>query len=1079
MKAMDAEFSKAYNRLNTAQKAAVDTIDGPVLVVAGPGTGKTQLLSMRVANILQKTDTDPANILCLTFTNFAATNMRERLNRLIGSGAHKVMVRTFHSFAAEIMNTYPDYFWNGAALRIVPDAIQLEIIQDILGQLPLDNPLAVKFAGNYTAVSDVQQALRLTKEAGLTPSKLAAMLAVNVAYLDVIEPHLIDLLSPTLSIKKLSALRTAIEALPDQPIDESVTPLASLSTVLKTSLAQAIDSDLNEGKTTETGKWKRRWLQTVAGEKGMFDERRRNAWWYALVEVYERYRDQLHARGYYDYSDMIIEVIIQLEQHPELRAQVQEHYLYVLIDEFQDTNAAQLRFSHLVASHPATESKPNLMVVGDDDQSIFAFNGAELNNMLRFQQTYPATQTIVLTDNYRSTQGVLDIAQSIIEQADDRLVKRRPELIKELRAVAAPKPGTLEHISYPTREHQLLAIAERVQQAWKDDSTASVAVLARNHDSLRQLSAYLTRLHVPIRYEQQNNVLDEPLIQQISLLAEIVADISSGSEAGVNTGLAQLLTHPAWGIDSKTLWELAIANRSQHHWLDSLLKSHDKQLKGLAEWLLWLSAQATSEPLAAVMEYIIGLRDSPGFTSPLHAYFVSLRPIDSTYIEALSGLQVVQSLVREFVGDNQASAQLADFVRFVRLSRQQTRPLTNESWFISGDRAVQLLTIYKAKGLEFDSVFLIDAIEDNWQPRHIGRKPPANLPLQPYGEQFDDYVRLAYVAATRAKRSLTVSSYANDVQGRALLATPLLKALSTEVVDIETAADSVAVLEAALNWPRLESSDEKALLSPQLADYNLNATALLQFLDVTTGGPAHFLETQFLRLPQTTTTSMAYGTAIHRALQTAQQLTNAGHFSLESVLANYRDALNEQQLLGSETERYQTHGKQVLTNLFNSNNFKLEKGGQPELTIREARAGNARLGGKLDRVDITKDLLLITDYKTGLPLASFETHDRTKAVKAWRHQSQLLFYTLLLRQSSHFKATQIMRGQMMYVEAEDPKQLILSLEPNPEALDRMQSLIAVVWQHIMDLNFPDTSHYPQTMAGISAFEQDLLNVSVK
>ena len=234
---MDKEFLAAYGRLNKAQKTAVDIIDGPVLVVAGPGTGKTQLLSMRVANILQKTDTDPANILCLTFTNFAATNMRERLHQLIGPEAHKVMVRTFHSFSAEIMNAYPDYFWNGAALRIVPDAIQLEIIQDILGQLPLDNPLAVKFAGAYTTLNDVQQALRLAKEAGLTPAKLAAMLAVNVAYIDFIESRLVTLLSPTLSIKKLASLRAAVATLPEQSIDETVTPLASLSTVLKTSLS--------------------------------------------------------------------------------------------------------------------------------------------------------------------------------------------------------------------------------------------------------------------------------------------------------------------------------------------------------------------------------------------------------------------------------------------------------------------------------------------------------------------------------------------------------------------------------------------------------------------------------------------------------------------------------------------------------------------------------------------------------------------------------------------------------------------------------------------------------------------------
>jgi DNA helicase-2/ATP-dependent DNA helicase PcrA len=115
---MDKHFQAAYKNLNAAQKKAVDAIDGPVLVIAGPGTGKTQLLSTRVANILQKTDTDASSILCLTFTNKAATNMRERLNQLIGPSSRYVVVRTFHSFAAELMNNYPDYFWQGARLSV-------------------------------------------------------------------------------------------------------------------------------------------------------------------------------------------------------------------------------------------------------------------------------------------------------------------------------------------------------------------------------------------------------------------------------------------------------------------------------------------------------------------------------------------------------------------------------------------------------------------------------------------------------------------------------------------------------------------------------------------------------------------------------------------------------------------------------------------------------------------------------------------------------------------------------------------------------------------------------------------------
>ena len=148
---MDKEFLAAYKQLNSEQRQAVDALEGPVLVVAGPGTGKTQLLSTRVANILRKTDTDASSILCLTFTNKAATNMRERLYQLIGPASRNVVVRTFHSFAAEIMNQYPDYFWNGARLSVAPDPVQLEIIQSLLARLPLDNPLASTFAGALTA----------------------------------------------------------------------------------------------------------------------------------------------------------------------------------------------------------------------------------------------------------------------------------------------------------------------------------------------------------------------------------------------------------------------------------------------------------------------------------------------------------------------------------------------------------------------------------------------------------------------------------------------------------------------------------------------------------------------------------------------------------------------------------------------------------------------------------------------------------------------------------------------------------------------------------------------------------------
>ena len=1072
------EFKKRYNALNTEQKQAVDTIDGPLLVIAGPGTGKTELLSVRVAQILNKTDTSPNNILCLTFTNKAANNMRQRLYDLIGPVAYKVSVHTFHSFAADIMNKYSDYFWNGARLGSVPEAVQLEIIQEILGALPLNNPLARKFAGELTGLKDTKNALKLSKEAGLTPKKLHAILDLNVAYLDIIEPILAEVLTPALSFKKLENLYDSIDKLlPEQAIDSKIAPLTSLRTVLLDSLRYAISEDENIGKTTNTGKWKQRFVQTVGGTKGMYDERTRNKWWLALSDVYQTYRTSLHERGYYDYADMLVEVIGQLEQNDLLRSEVQEQYSHVLIDEFQDTNAAQLRLAHLVSDHHTSQGKPNLMVVGDDDQSIYKFNGAELNNMLGFKSFYGINKPIVLTKNYRSSQHILDVAKTVAEQSTDRLVHRESDINKDLKAFNEPAiKGDISHKIYPTKQHQLSAVAKQIHKIY--DKNSSIAVLARGHESLRSIAALLQTLNVPIKYEQQNDILQHPAVIQIILIAQLLVALSEGNEDQVNNLLSNTLRHPMWNIDAKTLWKIAIDNRFDPHWLESLTDSEDPDLKMIGTGLLELAKFINDEPLTLVLEYIIGLRNHENFSSPFKNYYLQNKELSNQYLETLSAVQMLRTMADEFSGHN--TAKLSEFVKFIQVNKDAGELVTDETIFVSGQNAVELLSVHKAKGLEFDTVFIIDANETIWKPRTSGRKPPANLPLQAYGDNQDDYVRLFYVAATRAKRSLLVSSYAEDYLGKELLPAPFVRAaIQSTIIDIKDSEDPIVILQEASTWPKLSSTDESFLLKPLVEDYSLSVTAMLNFLDLENGGPQYFKERNLLRLPEAKSIHMSYGTAIHAALDYAQILQNRDEFEIEEILHKYEKSLESEHVSKIEFERYLEKGQSVLWTLLQTNDYSLEKGSIPEQSLVSVLPSGAKLGGKIDRIDIIdKSNLVIIDYKTGKGLSNLTSKSQNLAVKSWKHRTQLIYYALLAKNDSRFNNFSSVEGQMVYVESENIKDLIRSYYPSSEEVERMSKLATKIWQHIQDLNFPDVTKYPEGYQGILNFEEDLLNDNI-
>jgi hypothetical protein len=282
-------------------------------------------------------------------------------------------------------------------------------------------------------------------------------------------------------------------------------------------------------------------------------------------------------------------------------------------------------------------------------------------------------------------------------------------------------------------------------------------------------------------------------------------------------------------------------------------------------------------------------------------------------------------------------------------------------------------------------------------------------------------------------------------------------------------------METALTWPRLDGSDEQELLRDILESFTLSPSSFLDFLDVAKGGPRYFLEKHLLRLPEAQSALAAFGNAIHASLEAGQRLVLEERFNVANVLTAYEETLQKQELGQNDYDRYLGHGQNVLNRLFKEYGVTLPAIGKPEVKLN-VYIQNILLSGKLDRVDIDKAAgkILITDYKTSTPLTSFYTKNKVQQIKAWRHRTQLELYALMMQNSDLNAGIKNIETQMMYVEAESPKDFIRTLTPEPENLERLGKLIKIVSGKIPSLNLPDTRYYDTTYNGIRKFEDDLL-----
>ena len=1095
------EFETRYKNLNDAQKQAVDHIDGPLMVIAGPGTGKTELLSMRVANILRKTDTSPRNILCLTFTDSGAEAMRTRLAAIIGPSAYEVAINTFHSFGSDIMASNREYFYRGAQFRPADTIASLEILTRIFDELDHTNPLSSKMNDEYTYLSDAVRTISQLKRSGLTSDELLKILDAGDVVIDEIEPQLQEIFTSRVSLKMLPALSNlaqTIASLPPEPMPRGLTPL---SHTFALSLAHAVDEAESSDSTKPITTFKSLWLKKNEKGKLVLKSRERHQRLRQMSFVYYRYLAELEKAGLYDFDDMILEVIHAIETHPDLKANLQEQYQYILVDEFQDTNLAQARLLLNLVDNPVNEGAPNLMTVGDDDQAIYSFQGAEIGNVMQFRREFPSQKLVTLTQNYRSAPAILTLARQVITQGEDRLENFDDTLDKTLQPNAPAEGSKIALFETTTTETEYADAAERIAALIKQGAAPeSIAVLARRHSELEPFAKHLAAKGILANYERQNNLLELEIIRTLELTAELIREIQLGHIDHADELLPEFLTLPALAIDPKIIWQLSLkAWRDKQSWLE--LMAATPELNAAHAWLIDLSTFVAHTPTEPMIDMIFGIMEGAE-QSPLFAYFFgsTLRKENpQKLLENITALTQLRAPLHDYLLslDEMSVTTISDLLEFINLYRSYKQTITFRLP-VAGQNAcaVHLMTAHKAKGLEFDHVFVLGLDDTAWGAR--ARKAPSkisypeNLPLAPNTGSRDEQLRLLYVALTRAKKTLNLSFSNLTASGKEralsdlLLVDDIPKTQTTEPKTLDQLIDQ-QLYDWRTGLADVPAADLATLLAPTLDRYKLSATHVNNFVDVTRGGPQYFLLQNMLHLPQSLSPNAAFGTAIHAALQSAQThlLATGSSKPLEDVIHDFETNLGRASLDEKSLKFYSQKGADVLHKFLASDYTGFTKNAQAEFDFAHQNVviNGAKLTGKIDLLTRDKDekTIEVIDYKTAKPLHSWRGKSDYEKIKLHKYRQQLMFYRLLAENSRDFSADTWISGAIQFVEPDKEGEIVppLQAEFSDEDYARFRQLVAAIWQSIMALDFIDTSGYSEDYAGILAFEEDLIDKYTK
>jgi DNA helicase II / ATP-dependent DNA helicase PcrA len=947
-------FLKTYNKLNNQQKLAVDTIEGPVMVIAGPGTGKTQILSARIGKILLETDTRPENILCLTYTDAGAVAMRKRLLDFIGPDAYKVHIYTFHAFCNDIIQENLSLF-EKTELDPISELERIEYLEKLIDGFPKNHPLKRYRGDVYFEVKNLKSLFSTMKREGWTAGFVNERIDAYIA------------------------------SLPDR--DEYIAKRA----------------------TKEFKKGDQR-TDKIAEETEKVEKLR------AAVNEFESFQRLMREKGRYDFDDMINWVIAAFQNNESLLRRYQEQFLYILVDEYQDTSGTQNRLVELLINY---WDKPNIFVVGDDDQSIFRFQGANIENMQLFAETFKNDLLkIVLSSNYRSTQPILDVSKSLIGRNTKRLINQIPGLSKDLIASNEKMQGFTSPpriIEYESPVQEMMSITLNVEKLLLlGVGPGRIGIIYKENKYGEELAKYFKLKQIPVFSKRSLNLLEMPLAKKIILLFRYLAtehDIPySGDEM-----LFEILHFDWFQIPAIEIARLT-AEAAERQFTENKISLRN------------LLYQKSNEPARDLFSKSIhpGLQKASGLIESLLSDVtnITLQNLTEEVIrkggilnlvmrseEKIWLLQVLTAFfdfVKEETQRN-PSMTLQRLVKTIELMEKEGIPLPLVQ--VSGsEKGVNLLTVHGSKGLEFEYVFFVGCNAMFWEKKRKNSGgynfPDTLFRSQPGHLEEEELRRLFYVALTRAEKELNISYSRFKRDGKETEPSMFIAEIQDRF-QLHVEKPYVSTQDQALFQALQLSPDQAPEIEKTEADFVdrildkfvMNVTALNNYLKC----PLEFYFKNLVRIPSPKNEATEFGSAVHYALEqlfrkmqaSQEQFPSKEVFQedFEHYMRRHRESFTKEQF-----ERRLEYGHAVLPAYYDKYIHTWNRVVAIERNIRNVVVNGIPLKGKLDKLEFEGKAVNVVDYKTGDPEKSKDKLRGPNEKKPlggdyWR---QAVFYKILI-----------------------------------------------------------------------------------